>query len=314
MESKDSILKGKMESLGVILIMASFSQTFGSPLMVLDPVNTESEVSKVWLEDLEDVTGLFDQDAGGRQGRSLVNGRFSQQLLDSLENNGTLTVDKDGLTCIKKLMTIEYTDYTEAMTCVHKTKERCHDTFVTKFHPHQEQVCDEKFEKTCTIYYENVAVNEEVEVCKTYLCPDCTRKGPEECQTVCDTVCETKRKVHEVEDDVVNCESVVEEKCENVLDGILTKLECNTWPVALQECDSWPVEKCSVEKVKVKKTTPDTSCSEQSRQLCAPKGCAEKQCHSCENQVKAAVIAKPVEECDLEPQKVCRHVTKLVPH
>ena len=176
LQSKDSILKAKMESLGVILIMASFSQTFESPLMVLDPVNTESEVSRVWLEDidgqrlsdedLEDVTGLFDEDAGGRQGRSLANGRISQQLLDSLEKNGTLTVDKDGLTCIQKLMTIEYTDYTEAMTCVHKTKERCHDTFVTKFQPHQEQVCDEKFEKTCTIYYENVAVNEEVEVSK----------------------------------------------------------------------------------------------------------------------------------------------------
>ena len=165
-----------MESLGVILIMASFTQTFGSPLMVLDPVNTESEVSKVWLEDidgqrlsdedLEEVTGLFDQDAGGRQGRSLANGRISQQLLDSLEKNGTLTVDKDGLTCIQKLMTIEYTDFTEAMTCVHKTKERCHATFVTNFQPHPEQVCDEKFEKTCTIYYENVAINEEVEVSK----------------------------------------------------------------------------------------------------------------------------------------------------
>ena len=30
--------------------------------------------------------------------------------------------------------------------------------------------------------------------------------------------------------------------------------------------------------------------------------------------MKAAVIAKPVEECDLEPQKTCRHVTKLVPY
>ena len=44
-----------------------------------------------------------------------------------------------------------------------------------------------------------------------------------------------------------------------------------------RECDSWPVEQCSVEKVKVTKTTPDTSCSEQARELCAPKGCAEKQ-------------------------------------
>ncbi len=52
-----------------------------------------------------------------------------------------------------------------------------------------------------------------------------------------------------------------------IVSGFLTK----------QECDSWPVDKCSVEKVKVKKTTPDTSCREESRELCAPKGCAEKQ-------------------------------------
>ena len=147
--------------------------------MVLDHVNTEAEV---WFEDIDgqrlsdkdlvelpdqDVTTLLNEEAGGRQGRSLANGRISQQLLDTLKTNGTLTEQgKDGLTCIKKMMTIEYTDYTEAMTCVHKTKERCHDTFVTQFEPHQEQVCDEKFEKTCTIYYENVAVNEEVEVRK----------------------------------------------------------------------------------------------------------------------------------------------------
>ena len=71
------------------------------------------------------------------------------------------------------------------------------------------------------------------------------------------------------------------------------------------------------------KTTPETACREEPRTLCAPRGCAEKQvwivnrerivillpkclfqCHACENQVKAAVVAKPVEECDLEPQKV----------
>ena len=219
-----------MRSLSLLAI-AAFSQTLGSPLQVLEPFKTEHDVSKVWFEDIdgnkltdEDLVELPDQDVttlldGGRRGRSLASGRISQQLLDSLKKNGTLTVDANGLSCIKKLMFVEYTDYTEAMTCVHKTKERCHDTFVTQFEPHQEQVCDEKFEKTCIISYENVAVNEEVEVCKTYLCPDCTREGPNECQTVYDTVCETKRKVHEVEDDVVNCETVVEKKCVDVLNG-----------------------------------------------------------------------------------------------
>ena len=185
-----------MRSLSLLAI-AAFSQTLGSPLQVLETFNTEHEV---WYEDMdgnkltgEDLVELPGQDAtalldGGRRGRSLASGRISQQLLDSFQENGTLTVNDDGLTCIKKLMSVEYTDYTEAMTCVHQTKERCHDTFVTQFQPHQEQVCDEKFEKTCIISYENVAVNEEVEVCKTYLCPDCTTQGPEECQTVYDTV------------------------------------------------------------------------------------------------------------------------------
>ena len=217
----------------LLIILAAISYTQGSPLVVLDTINPGEEAIRVWYEDIhgnrlseenlvelpdQDVSSFLDDD-GGRQGRSLVNGRISQQILDSLNFTGGVTVDKNGLTCVQKMMTIEYTDYTEAMTCVHKTKERCHETFVTQFQPHQEQVCDEKFEKTCSISYENVAVNEEVEVCKTYLCPDCSREGPEECQTVYDTVCETKRKVHNVLDDVVNCNTVQEEKCEQVLDG-----------------------------------------------------------------------------------------------
>ena len=33
----------------------------------------------------------------------------------------------------------------------------------------------------------------------------------------------------------------------------------------------------------------------------------------CNEKVKAVIISKPVEECDMEPQSVCRQVTKLVP-
>ena len=136
------------------------------------------------------------------------------------QNPNNVTVDgATGRKCIKKVMLTEYTDYTDVMTCVHKSEKRCHTTYVTDFKGHQEQKCDEKFEKRCTIYYENVAQNDEVEVCKTSLCQDCSRKGPKECETVYDTVCETIRKVHDVEDDVVNCETVEEEKCEDVPDG-----------------------------------------------------------------------------------------------
>ena len=173
--------------------------------------------------------------------------------IQEIKMNGT--VDENDRLCVKKVMLTEHTEYTEMMTCVHKTKEMCHTTYVTEFEPHQEQKCDEKFEKTCTIYYENVAVNEEVEVCKTYLCPDCSQEGPEECQTVYDTVCETKRKVHNVLDDVVNCNTVQEEKCEQVFDGeqlsFLNLIKYSMCPGLLtkEKCDTWPVEKCTVEQV-----------------------------------------------------------------
>ena len=33
----------------------------------------------------------------------------------------------------------------------------------------------------------------------------------------------------------------------------------------------------------------------------------------CHNKVKAVVVSKPQEECDLEPIRVCKHVTKMIP-
>ena len=33
----------------------------------------------------------------------------------------------------------------------------------------------------------------------------------------------------------------------------------------------------------------------------------------CHNKVKAVVVSKPQEECNLEPVRVCKHVTKMIP-
>ncbi len=213
----------------------------------------------------------------------------SLDVSDNLIENG---IESNGKICYKKVMLQEYTDYTEMMTCNHKTQERCHTSYVTRFEPHQEQQCDEKFEKSCTIHYEDVTHNEDIEVCKTYLCPDCSRQGPQECQTVYDSVCETKRKAQNVLDDVVTCNTVYEEG---------------------KDGDRWPVQKCQTEQRNVTKYAPETACREVSRQLCAPARCAEKHCQSCETQVKAVVDSQPVEECDMEPMRACRHVTKMLP-
>merc|ERR1711926_19694 len=94
---------------------------------------------------------------------------------------------------------------------------------------------------------------------------------------------------HDVEDDVVECETIQEEKCEDVTQGYTTE----------KKCTKWPKQVCKSEKKRVKKYSPETECKKVPRELCGPSGCELK--------------PGPEESCSLEPQKECKHVTKLVP-
>merc|ERR1712227_416261 len=106
------------------------------------------------------------------------------------------------------------------------------------------------------------------------------------------------------EDSVVNCKTEYEEKCEIVTIGLNSE----------EKCDSWPVEKCTVEKKKVKKYRPDTKCIKEPREVCTKGGCALKEGPlACATKIKAVVSSVPVEECEMSPQKICRQTTKLVP-
>ena len=105
-------------------------------------------------------------------------------------------------------------------------------------------------------------------------------------------------------DDVVSCETVVEEKCEDETSGYTTNTKCS----------KWPREACSVDKKNVKKYTPITGCTKEPRELCAPAGCGFKQgAEECYDKVQTVVQDAPKEQCSLEPQRTCKHVTKLVP-
>jgi len=225
------------------------------------------------------------------------------EIQDALRENGT--VEANGRVCINKVMMTYETQYDEVMTCDHQYSQQCHETYTTVYEPHQEQECDEKFNKICTIEYEDIANNVEVEECKATFITDCNCEDrPTECRTVYDTECSTLQKVHEVEDDITNCTTVYEKKCEPVVLGLKTE----------EKCDSWPVEKCTLNKQLVKKYTPETKCEKVPREVCAPEGCCIKEGPlNCQNRVKAVVSSKPLELCDLEPIKQCRHVTKLVP-
>jgi len=212
---------------------------------------------------------------------------------------------KGGRKCIDKVMMVEVTEYNEVITCDHSYDKRCHTSYVTHYDTQQEEECEENFKKICNIQYEPLAYNETVEICRTPLVKDCSTPSNETvCQTVYETECTTKQKVHEVEDDVTNCETQQMTKCKDVTVGYVTK----------PECDTWPVERCTLEKKLVKKYTPETACHKEPRELCAPRGCGYRDGSvECHEKIKTIVVDNPQETCEIEPQRVCKHVTKLVP-
>merc|ERR1712183_539381 len=103
-------------------------------------------------------------------------------------------------------------------------------TYVTQYESQQEEECEENFRKNCFIEYEQIAFNETAEICRTPLVKDCDIQGPEICRTEYESECWTKQEVHDVEDDVVECTTEVEEKCEDETSGYTTNTKCSKWP------------------------------------------------------------------------------------
>ena len=71
----------------------------------------------------------------------------------------------------------------------------------------------------------------------------------------------------QVHDDVAVCQTVMEEKCEEQQVGYATE----------QKCDKWPREVCTVERRKVKKSSPRIGCDKTPKLMCAPTGCGIKE-------------------------------------
>jgi len=210
----------------------------------------------------------------------------------------------DGKRCIDKVEMVEETEYDEVVQCDHSYDRRCHTTYVTNYESTQEEECEENFRKNCFIDYDKIAFNETVQVCRTPLVKDCDIQGDEVCRTEYESECWTKQEEHDVEDDVVTCKTVQDEKCEDQSEGY----------TSFTKCSKWPREVCEVEKKSVKKYTPITGCTKEPREICAPSGCGFTEGPEvCYDKTQTIVQDAPKEECTLEPQRTCAHVTKLVP-
>merc|ERR1712241_161874 len=207
-----------------------------------------------------------------------------------------------GERCIDKVVMQETTEYDDVITCKHSYSEKCHTTYTTDFEPQQEEECEETFTKSCFIEYKKHAEEETIKFCHTPLI--CEGEGEEECKTVYESNCETRYHEHEVEDDVVECTEEFEEKCEDVTQGYTTE----------QKCSKWPITRCTKDTKTVLKHTPETECKKVARQLCGPGACIPTPGpEECFDRKETVVTEVPEETCNLEPQKSCKFVTKLVP-
>jgi hypothetical protein len=189
---------------------------------------------------------------GGRQEGGVVPG--------GIDFSGCEEDPETGLCCIDKEETVTTVKKDPILECTHKNTEQCHYTYVTQFTPTQEEVCEETFEKSCSITFKQQAFNETVRKCYTPIEKVCNGQGPEVCQTVYESSCTTKY----------------------------------------------------VEK-QPGKFVGDTGCEKLPVEICGA-GCVfEEGVEECHDKVLTSLVDVPEEHCDLNPQKICKFVTKLVP-
>jgi len=207
--------------------------------------------------------------------------------------------------CVQKVMMEEKVEYDKVVECEHSYDKKCFTSLSTVYKPYQEEKCKEDYVKECFIKYEKAAMNVTTTVCRRPLVRDCDVGGSEEvCITQYEAECSTREEVHQVEEDVPECETVVEEKCQDTTIGYTTKTECK----------KWPRRKCSLKSQIVRKVTPDTSCRKIPVVMCGPKGCGFSEgAEECRKKVKTVIFDKPEEECKLDPRQTCKFVTKLSP-
>jgi len=206
-----------------------------------------------------------------------------------------------GERCIDKVVMVEETEYDDVVTCKHSYSEKCHTTYTTDFEPQQEEECNENFVKNCFIEFRKAASDEKVTICHTPI--ELVGGGPETCQTAYESECTTRYEQHDVADDVVECETITEEKCVDETQGYTTE----------EKCTKWPVKKCKASRSNVKKYSPVTECKKVPREVCGPGTEQVPGAEECFDRVETAIIEIPSETCNLEPQRECKHVTKLVP-
>ena len=256
---------------------------------------------------------------------------FNQQL-DSRSVFGAATAaaspGSDGKKCLDKVEMVEETEYDETVQCDHSYDRRCHTTYVTNY------------ESECWIKQEEHDVEADVVECETIQAENCRTEYESVCttETVTNYVIENEQQcaTRSVPECATTVRNVPEEQC-----ATRTVQECTT--VADNKCTT--EEKCTTETQTVVDVATTQECQDIVRQVCTetqvavqthsaiaghavaaapqvvaviapaavPVGCGVKEgAEVCQEKAQTIVQNNLKEECSLEHQRTCAHVTKLV--
>ena len=94
-----------------------------------------------------------------------------------IDFTGCSVDEASGMCCVIKEDEITTLEKEPILECIHKSEEQCHYTYVTQFKPAQEEICEESFDKKCSISFTKQARNETVQKCYTPLIKVCGGAG-----------------------------------------------------------------------------------------------------------------------------------------
>merc|ERR1712061_712630 len=184
--------------------------------------------------------------------------------------------EETGKRCVIKTEEVDTVEKDPILECIHKNVEKCHYTYVTQLTPSQEEICEENFEKQCSITFKQQAFNETVRKCYKPLEKVCNGQGPEECRTVYESSCTAKyvekqpgkfvgdTSCEKLPVEICGAGCVTEEGPEECHDKTITSLI----DVPEEVCDLNPQKTCRFQTKLVPKLKPAHECTIIPREVC----------------------------------------------
>ena len=96
---------------------------------------------------------------------------------DSVNFTTAEFLNEAGKQCTVKKIEVDTLERTPRLKCVHRSIEKCHFTYITKFSPVKTKTCEENYHKKCRITFAPHSRNETVTKCLTPVSKECNGQG-----------------------------------------------------------------------------------------------------------------------------------------